>query len=415
MRRFLFLLFCTLPVLGFSQANFQKGYILTNSKDTVKGYIDYKERRFNPVTINFVIEPKGEVKVYGLADCAGYGIDGVCTYQRHTVSVSMSRIDPASLSVGADMTSQRLTVFLRLLQAGKNMTLFSYVDVLKSRFYIQDKDINEPVELLNNLYLDPVKQGEIIADVKYVRQIAAEARKFGSAIDEGKLLRLPYKEKNLLKVVSVINDEKLVKAKSKSMRFFAGAGLNISNASYTGSHRLADPGTKSKTSYSPMLTTGMDFLINPDIGKMIIRAELSLLTNKNELSVFSTSRQPDMYALHSFDNFSFEIMPQVIYNFYNTVKTKAFVGIGLGFNFTSTSNNKYYLSVTPEDRVYDPYIQMDFKKFYFAAQLKTGVVINKRFEIAAGFVPPTAITSYSYFNVNMQRVKIGFNYLFGKY
>ncbi len=54
MKKILFLLFCILVYSNvFSQKNYLPGYIINNEKDTIKGYINYRNWNINPKKISF--------------------------------------------------------------------------------------------------------------------------------------------------------------------------------------------------------------------------------------------------------------------------------------------------------------------------------------------------------------------------
>ncbi|MNK15026.1 hypothetical protein D3C87_331590 [compost metagenome] len=415
MKRFLFSFLLAAPVLSFAQSNFQKGYVVANSKDTLKGYINFKERRRSPVTVDFRTSLDGSSQVFTLANCAAYGIDGVEHYRRFAVDVSMSKIDVSSLSIGLDQSFKRDTVFLNILQVGKNLTLFSYTDELKERFYIMDVDSKEPVELIRDLYLKEGSGNLIVADDKYIRQLLFQIKKNypENPALERKILALRYGKTSLLKTVSLINDQQLPQSKYRNVRFFAGAGLIASKASYSGTHALSVESAKSKTSYSPMLTTGMDLFVKPEIGRLIIRTELSLLMSKNEISLFSEADDA-VVRRHSFDQTTIALTPGIIYNVYNTGKLKCFIGGGFGLNFSATSNNEstYLNTISMKTSTLD---EVQLEKFYFSFLFTAGVVLNKRIEISVGYSPDVAISNYSYYNVVMKRFRFGVNYLFGKY
>jgi len=415
MKRFFLGLLLALPVLGLAQANFQKGYVVTNSRDTLKGYIDFKERRKNPVAVEFRTSLNGNNQTFTLANCAAYGIDEVEHYQRFVVNVSMSEVDIGALGVGPDSSSRRDTVFLNVLQTGKNLTLFSYTDDLKERFYIMDAGSSEPVELIRNLYMSADKTSLIVNDNKYVRQLLFQMKKNNpeNPAMERHMLSLRYAQSSLLKVVSQINNQQPSRSKYKVSRFFAGLGLNASTASYTGTHDLSAASAKSKTSYLPILTTGVDLFLKPAIGRLIFRTELSLLMSKNEISLFSETAGT-VARRHSFDQTTIALTPGFIYNVYNTSKLKCFLGGGLGLNFSAISNNEstYLNTINMQTSKLD---EVKLEKFNYSFQFSAGVVLNKRIEISAGYSPNVAISNYNYFNVVMQRMRVGVNYLFGKH
>ncbi|MDR6785677.1 hypothetical protein ABIE26_004387 [Pedobacter africanus] len=416
MKRFLTALLTAVPLLSLGQSNYQKGYVVLNSKDTLRGYVDFKERRKNPVSIDFKIAPNDSRQVFTLANCTAYGIDDHEHYQRFAVNVSLSEIEIANLSIGPDLSFKRDTVFLKVLQSGKNLTLFSYVDELKERFYMMGPDQQEPLELIRNLYLQEDRTSAVVKDNKYARQLLIEMkkRKPEDQVLEKMLLRLDYRSGDLLRAVSLINGQQLPKPKHKSTRFFAGLGAAASMASYGGTHPLSTPKATCKTSFSPMLTTGVDLFVKPEIGRLIFRTELSALMSKNEISLPADERG-FIVERHSFDQVHLVLTPQLIYNIYNTNKLKCFGGLGGGLNFSTTSNNKsvYLNTISMQQRIGENEVIME--KFNYSLQFMAGVVLNKKLEIAAGYSPNAAITNYSFFNIEMKRFKLGVNYLFGKH
>lgn len=267
----------------------------------------------------------------------------------------------------------------------------------------------KPVELIRNFYLKPELAGNMAIENKYAGQIQGKMRLLNvpNIPDERTLLRINYVEKDLLKIAYQINDQEPVKSKLSTYRLFAGTGLSVNKAIYSGAHPLAKPDAKSKTSYMPLITGGLDFLANPSIGKMIYRLELSLFASKNEISTAVQS--------HSFNQLSVAAAPQVIRNFYNANRVKVFGGFGFGLNFSSYSNNESAVYNTFKKRMDITKDFVDLKVFNFSFQGSAGVVLNKRVEISLGYILPAAITDYAYYNIAMRRYKVGVNYLFGKH
>lgn len=414
MRRFLFTLLMVVPAFGFTQANYHKGYVVTNSNDTLRGYVDFKERSNNPLAVNFKSDLSGPMRKFTLSDAAAYGLDGLEYFQRFVVDISMSATDVANLSVGPDSSAKRDTVFLKVLQLGKNLNLYGYVDDLKERFYIMPAGRPEPVELIRNLYLKAEGKNTIIGDDKYTRQLLVQMKRFypDDLGMEKALWRLAYKEQALLKVVSLINEQQPLKSKYKGSRFFVGAGFSGSTAAYAGQHVLASAQASSKTSYLPFLAAGIDLFVKPSIGRAIFRTELSVSMSSNEIALPALEKGSTEIH-HSFDQVSAVITPQFLYHIYHTDKLKCFAGLGGGLNFSSTRNNKtVYLNedINKSGTVEDEIVP---EKFNYSLQLMAGVVLHKKIEIAAGYSPNVAISNYKYFNVIMHRFRFGLNYLLG--
>lgn len=402
--------------LSFGQSNFQSGYVITNSHDTLKGYIDYKEWSINPSSIAFRSTPGEGTQTFTIGDCRAFSINSRESYQRFAVDMSMSEVDVARLSIGMNLAKIRDTVFLRGLQAGTNVTLFSYKDPLKTRFYVLEKGGAEPYELIRQLYYRQREaQNTVMTNNEYIRQLLILLRKFNKATksNERKLSGLQYYQNDLLKIVSIINDQDFAKSKVSPVRLFAGAGIHLSRAGYSGADDLANSDARSRTYLGPSISAGIDLLKNPSIGKFLLRTELTFLMSENEVST-TTKSESSARLSHSFKQMSLILTPQLIYNIYNTDAMKFFAGAGVGMNFSKYSDNitKRYNSRFDEEKIYEDDVHL--KKFNFSLQGKLGVVLKKRFEFSAGYVVPSAISDYNSFSVHIQRTTFGVYYLFGK-
>ena len=417
MKRTLLSLLLAVPLLCQAQSNYQSGYLVTSNKDTLKGFIDYKERRINPSSFSFKTSLNDQAKTYSLKNCSAYGINGMDYFERYTVKISMNDVSISNLPIGLDSAARTDTVFLKVLQKGKNVTLFSYVDGLKERFYIMDKDNEVPEELIKHLFLNPENTSSVVTVSKYLRQLLAIRRKYTTvtAEEEEKIGKVDYMKRDLMKVVSVINEQHQEKSKFARTRFFGGAGLNITNAIYQGENGLAAASAQHKTSSLPYVTGGLDVFANPAIGRLIYRTELSFFISKYEVSN-NTAIQARSQLLHIFDQYSAVLTPQLIYNIYNRDNFKFFIGAGVGLNFSKYSNNSS--SVT--NSVFTPSTTtvmdnaIEFELFATSFPLSAGVMLNKKLEITGSYSGNFSLTNYSYFSVAAKRMKIGLNYMLGK-
>lgn len=411
MKRFLLSLFFLVPLLASAQSNFQKGYVVTSSKDTLHGYIDYKERGVNPKSFRFRSTLNGEAQIFNLKNSRAVVIEEMDSFQAFLVDITTSTVQLSDLSTGPDLRFRRDTVFLKVLQTGKNITLYSYKDEVKLRFYIKDKDASEPAELIRQMYL---QEGNVlVTGDAYRRQVLASARKLNPDKEERLARFLKYDEADLVAEAALINDQTVGKSKFPPYRFFAGLGLNATSAEYEGTHPLANDAAISKTYYLPVITAGVDLFANPAIGKIIYRAELSVSMAKNKVS--STSgEQAYAEVNHSFDQLIVALSPQMIYNVYNKEKVKVFIGIGVGINYSKYSNNLYstYNSFRKEIDVEED--KIDLESLYLSIPAAAGLTINKKIELSLSYSFPAGLTNYNNYGVFSRRTRIGINYLFGK-
>lgn len=412
MKRFLLLFSLITPFLASAQSNYRAGYVITNVGDSIPGFINYKEREQNPASVEFRTAANGPSQTYRIVDCKGFGINGIISYERFPVSVSLGKVSISNLSYALDTTSVRDTVLLKVIQKGKNLSLFSYSDPIKTRFYVKEPNSSEPVELIYATYF-VTEGGHTVNYDKYVRQLNALMVKnnISTGTNQSKLKSSTYNKAYILGIISQINDQKPQQQGAKSARFFVGAGLNSTKATYSGSSVFNGPGSTAKTSYSPTVSAGVDLFSNPNIGRIIYRAELSITQAKSD--IYAPNTDPTIeYKEHSFDSYTLSLTPQLIWNIYNSNPLKAFIGAGAAINVSSYQDN---VIVTKSKYTAEPRIEKDkteLNAFYLAPQLSAGIVLRKRIELSGNYQFSSAISDYANFNVCMLRMNFGIKYLF---
>jgi hypothetical protein len=418
MQRSFLVLFLLLPFLSFSQSNYKPGYIVTNTGEKMPGWINYKEKEQNPTSITFKPGERAAAQTYKLADCKEYGLNGLETYQRFAVDVSQSKEDLSNLSFGLDTTVIRDTVFLKVIQAGKNVSLYSYSDKIRTRFYVKEQGSDQPVELIHAIYYvvengNTGNKNKTGTYNKYIRQLNGLMLKNHvlTPANADKLNNVAYNKGPLLGIVELINDERAATGK-KGTRFFVGAGVNSSKANYNGGRIFIQPGLTEKASFAPMVTAGIDLFANPNIGKIIYRAELSFTTSKSEITKLNSDPTIE-YKTHAFDSYAVMLTPQVIWNAYNSDPIKVFIGGGLTLNFAGYSNNIVSTKPKSSTELRIEKDKVDLNGFFLAPQASAGLVINKKVEVFGNYMFKSSLTTYTEYSVQMTRYNIGLKYLFG--
>lgn len=411
MKRSLLFLSLLAPVLLYAQTNFLKGYVVTNSGDTLKGYVDYRERELNPVSFNFKSQLDSKAQVVTLQNTVACVINDLDSYQRFLVDITTSTTDISNLPVGPDARTRRDTVFLKVVQTGKKITLYTYRDPIKLRFYVRENSVDEPSELIRQIYSKGDQGNTMVIGNTYNRQLAALMYRLNPAKATKLSLYWRYTEQDLNKAVALINDQELIKSKYKATRFFAGVALSRNMVVYGGDNALSNDDAISKVFYTPLITAGIDVFVNPAIQKVVFRTELSFMTSKNQIST-TTGDRANAALSHSFNQYSVVLSPQIIYNIYNGSKLKAFIGAGFGFNLSKYSNNVFtrYNSFRDETEVIKDNIELE--KFNFSIPLTAGMLVHKNIEIVAHYYMPTSVTNYNTYNVKIKRFSIGVSYLF---
>ncbi|MES2454765.1 MAG: hypothetical protein V4594_04460 [Bacteroidota bacterium] len=395
------------PVYALSQSNFKKGYLLTSAKDTIKGFVDFQEHKKSPSAVNFKRSTDGTVEIFNPTNCSGYGIDGFEYYESHLVKVSLSAVDINKVSNGLDSSSVQIPVFLEVIQKGKNLTLYAYTDVIKTRFFLLASNDKQPYELVRQVYMDHEGTKNLIRLNTYRGQLNTAAGLFDvkNKIDEKKLKNLRYGKREILEVVSIINEQKIVRSQLKSTRFFAGTGMIATYTRYSGAYFLAGENATNGKSFSPFVSLGLDIFANPAVGKSLFRLEAGVNSSKNHIY--------NGLWDHKFDYFTVTLAPQFIYNFYNAEALKIYAGGGVSVGYAKYTNNEVRRYYTIDKELYEARDAIDFTPVNWSVITKIGVVFDKKFELSAGYFPGAPLATYSGFKVKATKLSFGVNYLFG--
>jgi hypothetical protein len=411
MKYFLLPVFLLLSLFAAAQSNFKKGYVITTSGDTLKGLIDYKEREINPQSFRFKNQASADTKIFDKKSILACEIDNIDSYVAFPVNITTSSVEISNLSSGPDLRFRTDTVFLKVLQSGKNITLYAYKDQVKMRFYVREQHTDVPLELIRQMYIR--EDGVLATGDAYIRQLRSYLQKYNEGESTKISGKLKYNQTELTHIAALINHQEIIKSQYNPVRFFAGIGLTSSQAKYKGNNILANSSATSKTSYLPSISAGIDFFANPAIGRLIYRADLSLLMSKSEIAAVS-GNQAIAAVSQQFDQLIVAFTPQVIYNFYNADKLKAFIGAGLALNISAYSNNvfKRYNSFRDDTEVLENETKLE--SFYFSIPISAGIVLNKKVQLTVSYSPPAAISNYIDYSIAVQRSHIGVAYLFGK-
>ena len=268
--------------ISFSQDNYQKGFYIDNELDTIQGYIGVKEWGRNPWQFGFKKQlEQNEPQIIELYKVRSFSIQDYVIYQRFFVSISMNDVRLSRRESVLRKLPQRDTVFLKLLSKGKFLSLFSFNDELKERFYVMPADEHNPEELIYEL--EKTQSGgtrirEIFKQQLYT--LAAKAGRLSEGLD-WKLKNASYTRKSLIIIANSINgsgESNAVNGKSIITRpfFYGGAGLAVTDLIYEGAPEWSKA---SSPSYNPYFLIGFKYRPNAYVGRYSIRAEVSVISS----------------------------------------------------------------------------------------------------------------------------------------
>ena len=415
----LLLLYCFLSFAGFAQKNLREAVVVfRSSTDTVKGFIEYREWFTNPTVILFARDKNTAVTRYTAEEVNYFEIAGRESYQRHTVSVSLSN-DAISSSGGEDTTTETRTVFLKMVVPGNPLRLLSYRDDIKQRLYVLEAGIAAPAELLNRVYMF---NGQVKEEKLYRTDLTAWANKYRPGDNRliSQISGLGYYAGDIAGIcrkidgisVQTIQPAAAIR-QGTGIRIFVGAGISRTRAVIDGNERFAD--RNANPFYSPVAVIGADIPFNPAVGKLVFRAQLNMTAYKTDGYIFLDYNQYTEEYFLTFKQQNIQVTPQLLYNIYNREKLKWFVAAGITINFSSYPTNKMYFirksstNAQATDNSYLKYLRNAWLNFCLA----TGVSVN-RFELSMRYCPPASITQSTGYGIDNASLQLHLNFYIKK-
>lgn len=396
-----------LPVAVFAQTNFKPGYVVTNSGDTLRGQIDYRQWDRNPREIHFKQNDEA-LKVYSIDNARAFALLNAAYYERYIITATNAETQLSQLSY-LDTSTRVDTAFLKVLCKGKAVDFLEFTDKIKTRYYIKEATQAKPAELIYEAHLSEEDSRHIITRHAYRQQLIRLAflvnKNDGKTIDQ--INRTEYTEDDLASIINKLNGvsgntEQLTR--TGGINWFVGAGISLQNVTYKGQVDLA--GGISKTNLFPMVDIGLDFTSNKYVDKYFVRFE-AYFTGANQIITADRLTQ----TIHQR---TFGFSPQFFLNVYNTDAVKFFLGTGPAINYANYPQNTTTRRVgitSGNVQAYDDYPQ--WRGFFVNLPLHAGFTINRRLELNFCYVLSTAITNnYMDFSAIPTIYRVGINYLF---
>jgi len=201
-----------LPVISAAQSGYQPGSIVNLKGDTDRGFINYSEWENNPRSITFKSGENGPAVQFTANQIRYFSVNvgHLAEFQSYIGPISTNSIEVSQLPVGRDTSFTIDTVFLKILQKGNNVVLYSFADNFKTRFFIGEKSPDEPKELIYRPYYNSNEENgrdRTVYETPYKGQLYDAAVKAGknSAALKDYIQKAVYREADLVNIVSQIN------------------------------------------------------------------------------------------------------------------------------------------------------------------------------------------------------------------
>ncbi|HEY2581256.1 MAG TPA: hypothetical protein VGI43_05600 [Mucilaginibacter sp.] len=414
-----------LPLFSLAQGNYKQGFVINLKGDTLKGYIDLREWGSNPTSINFKTSlDKSSLQKFAVNDISYFEVTKITAYRQFITSISLDETNIQRVPDHRDTSSRMDNVFLKVEQRGKNVTLYSYTDDIKQRFYIYDTQVNRIAELTYRIYFVPNDKNNVttVSQDAYKQQLLLTAQKFDTYNDNIKTLleEANYNGDDLRLVCRKINntsdkEEEAGKIKKPFVRFFADAAVGFNTINRTGTFPLYNS-NPSHSSATPKISAGINFYPAPQVGRTVLRIEAAYTSVNYETSGnLDYQYNPDLISSFSFVQHNFSLTPQLQYNVYNSDAISFYLNVGLSINFSQYTGNT----------VYDPYTHDTYTDFsglndrWLSVPIKTGIILKNHLELLLTYIPTVSISDnhagthqdFDY-SLNYTSLQAGLGYIF---
>jgi hypothetical protein len=292
--------------------------------------------------------------------------------------------------------------------------------------FISERPDFAPVELIYRIYNNygaetNEQKGSTVNENTYMRQLFALANKY-EVMDDGlkvSIERTEYTDiDGILKIVSKINHvskseyEKAHVSGRPAFTFFLAAGANVDNIKTPVTSPYYNAGGRSATSVRPALSLGVNFFANPSTRQLQFRLEAGVAQSQYN-SLYNSKVFPYIPFRASFDELTFNLSPQIIFNFYNTENLKIYGGVGVYFKFYKYSN-AYLGSQSQPNSAADieannPFF---FGTFDNGPLFKVGLQFNQHWGIYGQYLSSSGITKNGYYALTSVAKQVGINYFF---
>jgi hypothetical protein len=401
------------PYISVAQSNYKPGYVVTLNGDTLKGYIDYRKWNRNPKEFNFTDNlNNSQTKSFSTTDVSSFTITGYEHYKRFILKISQDRVDGFKVSTQLNTKQINDTVFLKVINSGKYITLYSYNDQIKNRYFI-DENNNQPFELVWHVYINPDSPPEIKRIDTYKRQLQGLAVKYQTQYQTliQEIQEANYDGAELEKIVFEINGSDkastFTSSKNYGSRLFLGLGINkifVHNFTTDNSFEShKNSGYNAQPAIAEEINLGEDLFLNRTEKSLILRTELNYTFGANNKL---TGKGTDS-LFFKYNRNVITVNPQLLYNIYNNSHLKIYISGGLEV-FVRTGGKFTYVANSYDGVDFNPPI---YYTATFSLTTSAEFIVDNKFDFYAGYDPPSAIGQ----KINtLSSFRAGINYLFGK-
>ena len=209
LKRLLSITAILLPFFSFAQGYYKPGFVVNLKGDTLHGYIDLREWGSNPISVNFKTTLSDSPQKFTASDISYFEVPKIAAYKAYTTSITLDPTNIERIERFRDTATKTADVFLKVIQRGKNVILYNYVDDIKERFYIYDDKTKSLAELIYRLYFieNDINHVTTVSQDGYKQQLLLIAQQYDTYNEDlsSLLSEAEYRKIDLMSICRKIN------------------------------------------------------------------------------------------------------------------------------------------------------------------------------------------------------------------
>lgn len=318
---------------GYSQIEYEKGYMINNNNEKITCLIKNNDWRFNPNEIYYKLNDNSKPVKATLNDIKEFGISSNIKYKKFVVNIDISSEKTSDLTLGRNPIFREQTLFLKQLVRGDaNLFFFQQPNMLR---FFYNMNGSETEQLIYKKY--KTNQGEIGINYRFKQQLLDVSK--CNEITANDVNKLNYSKTSLqnffVRYNSCIESEYIVYGDSKnktSIDFKFKPGVNFSSMSIKEGFNAEGKEMNSHLSYK--IGVELELFLPGNKKKWSAFLEPSFNAYNEELPYGSGTRETNLKVKFNYLETSLGIRHHLFLN------KNSKLNLSIGLLYTSTFNTK---------------------------------------------------------------------------
>ncbi|SNT38350.1 hypothetical protein SAMN05421640_3677 [Ekhidna lutea] len=363
----------------FSQKNYIEGIIITNSGDSIIGFIDYKNWDKNPLEINYKPNLQKESISYNPSQVKEFRVGGD-TYISAYIDREISSVKVDELERNSVLNLVSDSVFLRVLISGKKSLYIYKHENGKANFYIK----TDKIELLKykRYYVTENRNNYALESKIYLNQLD----QYLNECDQNmKLSNTKYQQNSLIKLFTIYYENCLgvqvkteTKSKDKLINSGVLAGITLSSLEFKSSSNRRYTQMDSESSVDPVVGGFLELILPRTREKWSVNNELLITTYSIAGEYIDYTNEQDYRIINSDFNFSYlKLNTLVRYYILHNPNIYLESGITNSLMISSTNTSQHNIQFYSTSRQYDEPAIESIKSYEFGTAFGLGLRSGK--------------------------------------